>query len=172
MKQIIVYAVGIFSLCFFVNPTFTQSSSLQNNVITNIASIVGASKSNLVGKYGKPWKEYTNQSETEFLYYGNIYALFTIGAKSGRVIMASYPMANVDGEHQEEINFSYMGVNRGMTKEKMKNLLGEPSISATRAWIYNGISKKTDHGGKSVFVICFTELGLVEGLEFRWLADN
>ena len=172
MKMFKHFVIVFLAVAFFVIPVSAQNTLLQDDLFENIAIQVGGPKRDLINKLGEPWREQKNEFGTEFLYYGNLYTLFTIDAKSGRVVHASYPIADVDGKHQSEIRFSYMSITRGMTKEMVNNKLGEPSTKATRVWFFEKLSKKSKYGGKTELAVAFDDNGSVEGLVFMWIASD
>jgi hypothetical protein len=173
MKNIktIPYVIILLS-CIFTAKIHAQSLLEEKNIIYGIVTMIGVSKADLLDKYGKPWKEFINEYNTEFLYYGHVYALFTIDGKSGRVVYAQYPISNSYGEVQKGVYFSYNGISCGMTKSEVKNKLGKPSLAGIIAWTYNRISNNAKYGGKSVFTVIFSELGTVESLQFGWISGN
>lgn len=172
MKLFKHFVIVFLAVAFYVIPVSAQNTLLKDDLFENIAMQVGGPKRELINKLGEPWREQKNEFGTEFLYYGNLYALFTIDAKSGRVVYASYPIADVDGKHQSELHSSYMSIIRGMTKEMISNKLGEPSTKATRVWVFEKLSRKSKCGGKTVLAVAFDDNGRVEGLEFRWIASH
>lgn len=159
-------------VAFYVIPASAQNTLLEDGLFKDIAIHIGGSKRDLIDKLGEPWREQQNEFGTEFLYYGNLYTLFTIDPKSGRVKYASYPIADVHGKNQSEIQFSYMGIARGMTKEMVSDKLGELPTKVALLWPFEKLSRKSKYGGKTILAVAFDYNGIVEGLQFKWIASN